>query len=343
MDNKNKALVLFSGGLDSMLSAKLLAEQGLTADLLSFRSDFYDSARARQSAVQIGYRLIEHDISGQMRELVKNPPNGYGKNLNPCIDCHGLMLSVAADIFKTGGYGILATGEVLDQRPFSQSLAALKKISDIAGIEVLRPLSAKLLPETSYEASGPVKRHKLFDISGRGRKRQMELAGRLGIKSFSSPAGGCLLTDNAFSERMLRLMDYWPDFRSNDIEIMKRGRNFWAKLKPGQAGNENALITVGRNKEESEILEQLAQKGDFMLQLKDETGPTSIMRVISPKNAPAAKEIELLIPEDLKAASLKLEEKKELSSRLDAAALLTGYYSPKARGKLEKVMIKIKI
>jgi len=340
MSTITKALLLFSGGLDSILSAELLASQDIETDLLCFKSDFFDCVKARESAKALSKPLIEMDISAPLRELMKNPPNGYGKNLNPCIDCHGLIFGQAAALFKSGGYDILATGEVLDQRPFSQNPAALKKVAQLAGLEILRPLSAKLLPETSYETSGLVKRHRLLDISGKGRKRQIELAAEYGISSFPSPAGGCLLTDEAFSEKMIKLMDYWPDFTSGDIEILKRGRNFWAKIDLGQAKNENALIIVARDKEESELLEELAQKGDFVLQLKEETGPTVLVRLINPKIDNFTNEFEISIPDDLTPILQNLQENGSIENQLFSAALLTGYYAPKTRGKKVKINIR---
>ncbi|MCU0679651.1 MAG: hypothetical protein MUC28_04380 [Planctomycetes bacterium] len=333
--NKTKALVLFSGGLDSLLAAVILQKQGIEADAVCFTSSFFSSAAAQKAAKAAGFKLTEHDISRDILQIVKNPPSGYGKHLNPCIDCHALMIKRAGKIKKQGHYDVIATGEVLGQRPFSQTKEALIRIEKIAGAEILRPLSAKLLPPTAAEEQGLVKRHKLYDISGRSRERQLALAEEYGLKAYSTPAGGCLLTDPEFSGRLLKMLDFWPECGADDIGILKHGRYFWLKRK-NLTPLKPALLMIGRRETDNLALSKLAKKGDYMLELKEIAGPTSLLRGIG-KNVPVKSAI---IPLKLKLSALRLGENKAENEIMDLASLLTGYYAPKARGR--EVALEIK-
>ena len=329
-DNKTKALVLFSGGLDSMLAIKLLQNQGVKVTALTFESGFFSAEKARESVplLDVEHRVI--DISDEELALVKNPPSGYGKNLNPCIDCHSLMIKKAGEIAQAEGYAIIATGEVLGQRPFSQNKSAMARVRKSSGVDVLRPLSAKLLGETEAEKNGLVTRGKLEAIRGRTRERQMELAAKFGIENYPSPAGGCLLTDPEFSDRLGKMLGFWPECMAADAALLKFGRVFWFKLPEGR----NALLVVGRNDPDNQKLEKLAKPGDYMLELKEITGPTAILRFKSVDlklNLDSLKSIK--IPDNLKMSSLKLGEEKDFNDIIMLAALLTGYYSTKARGK----------
>ncbi|MDO8260107.1 MAG: tRNA 4-thiouridine(8) synthase ThiI, partial [Candidatus Magasanikbacteria bacterium] len=249
MPTKNtKAIVLLSGGLDSMLAVKVLQVQGIEVVGLCYKSNFYDCARAREAAELLRIELKEVDISSEMLDLVKHPPSGYGKNLNPCIDCHAFMIRRAGEIARAEGFDFVATGEVLGQRPFSQNKESLKRVAALSGVPVLRPLSAKLIDETEIEKNGLVNRHRLLDISGRGRERQIELAEKYEITEYPSPAGGCLLTDPGFSERGIKLLDHWPDCDTNDIEILKHGRVFWFSL----PRKKKVLLMIGRHQGDNE-------------------------------------------------------------------------------------------
>jgi tRNA-uridine 2-sulfurtransferase len=322
---KIKAIVLLSGGLDSMLAAAILKNQEVEVIGLGFESPFYSADRAKKAAEDLGIELVIKDISREMIDLVKNPPSGYGKRMNPCVDCHALMAKLAGKEVEKREADFVATGEVLDQRPFSQTGKSLKKVSKLAGIEILRPLSAKLLPETEIERSGMVKRHLLFDISGRARSRQEELAGKFGFKDFPSPAGGCLLTDPAYSERLIKLLDNRPEMSVNDALILKSGRVFWFNGVKG----DKVLLVIGRHEEDNACLEKLAKKGDYVLKLKEVNGPTSVIRGLEDIKL---KEIEVFIPESLKLSEINFGEDKANDDILEISALLTGYYAVKARG-----------
>ncbi len=344
---KIKAVVLFSGGLDSMLAARVLMAQEIEVVGVCFRSSFYGCAKARAAVRQLGIELKEINITAEMLALVKNPPSGYGKHLNPCLDCHALMIRQAAE-WARKKFGqenfFIATGEVLGQRPFSQNRDALRRVEKLAEVEVLRPLSAKLLDETTMEKQGLVNRGRLLAIRGRGREAQMALARRLGIKDYPSPAGGCLLTDPEFSDRLGRMLDFWPECGSNDVELLKYGRVFWLKLKQDKnnSSEEKVLAVIGRHREDNENLERLAQEGDFMVQLKEIAGPTSLIRVKKDghKIDNIRKIIELVVPTELKKSELGLEQTKTEKEIIKIISLLTAWYAFKARG--EKVEIEVR-
>ncbi len=334
---KNKALVLLSGGLDSMLAIKILEAQGALVEGLCFESNFYNCDKAREASEILNIKLHTIDISKEMLELVKNPPHGYGKNMNPCIDCHGRMFKRAGEFARENNFNFIASGEVLGQRPFSQNKGSLGEVRKISGFEVLRPLSAKLLDETEIEKKGLIKRHKLLDIKGRARDRQMSLAKKYKINKYPSPAGGCLLTDPDFSERLMKMLDYWSECNINDVELLKNGRIFWLKTT-----KEKILLVVGRHEEDNNNLEKLAKKNDVVIKLVDNVpGPVTILRIRNHGSEIRNKDIELDIPKELKKSELKMGEVKNIDEILDIASLLTGWYATKTRGI--KVSIKLKI
>ncbi len=262
-----KVLVLFSGGLDSILAAQLLKEQKLEVEALCFKSCFFDEKNAKLAAKNIGIPLKVIDFSKKHLEIVKSPKYGYGKNMNPCIDCHILMLKEAKKIMKS----FIATGEVLGERPMSQNKNSLKKIekeSSLTGY-LLRPLSAKLLDPTIPEKNGVVKREKLLDISGRSRKRQIALAKKFNLKKYPSPSGGCLLTDPEFSKKLKELSSVFSKYRENDIELLKVGRHFWKG---------KSKIVIGRNKEENKRIKKIAREGDTLVEIKNYSGPLTLIR-----------------------------------------------------------------
>jgi len=298
-----KALLLFSGGLDSILSAKILENQGLSVTALAFTSFFFDSVQAERSARENGIKIRVEDISKKHFGIVKGPSFGRGSGMNPCIDCHLLMLKEAKKIVESEGYDFLATGEVLGQRPMSQNAAALELIEKKAGLEgkILRPLSAKVLPESQQEKTGLVDRKKLFGFSGRGRRKQIELAGKLGVKNFPTPAGGCVLTEKEYSQKLKDLLEKTRTVKKSDIDLLRIGRHFWiypvrkADLLKSQnitSEDENSIkstssnfyngegtkVILGRNHEENIELEKLCQKGDALIELKGVPGPLALIR-----------------------------------------------------------------
>ena len=267
---KRKALLLFSGGLDSILAAKILKDQGIEVVGLTFRSYFFDERQAKKYAKQLGISLKIVDISEEHFEIVKNPKYGYGKSINPCIDCRVLMLKKAKEIMEKEGFDFVATGEVLGERPMSQNRKALKIVEKESGLEgyLLRPLSAKLLEPTLPEKLRLVDRSKLLAIKGRSRKKQIELAKKFGLK-YPQPSGGCILTDLNFGKKLKEVLEKRKNLDGNDIRLLRVGRHFWYKC---------FKIVVGRNKEENEILKKLARDGDVLVELKNLKGPTTLVR-----------------------------------------------------------------
>lgn len=340
LSRKIKALVLLSGGLDSMLAAKILMEQGIEVTGLSFASHFFNTVKARGAAEQLGIKLIEADFRDEHLTIVKSPEHGYGSNMNPCVDCHGLMLKKAKEIMGKENYDFVATGEVLGQRPMSQNKEALKQVAKIASLagRLLRPLSAQLLDLTELEKEGKINRKKLLAISGRSRKKQQELA-KIYSLNYPSPAGGCLLTDPGFSERLAKMFEFWSDCSGADIELLKYGRIFWLILSK-QSFSKKVLCVIGRNQDENEALLNLAARGDIIMELKDEVGPTTLIRFKNYDLSLKNKELKIVVPELLESDKLNSRDEKDGAEILKTAALLTGFYAKKARGKRVKMKIR---
>nr|HPM42120.1 tRNA 4-thiouridine(8) synthase ThiI [bacterium] len=237
----------------------------------TFTSPFFGAENARKGADQLGIKLVVLDITGPHLELVKKPPHGYGKQMNPCIDCHALMVKVAGELLEKEGYDLIATGEVLGERPMSQNMQSLSTVAKDSGYAdfLLRPLSAKLLPPTRPEREGKVDRDRLFAIEGRSRKPQIALAAKYGIKSYLQPAGGCLLTDPNFSARLRELLDKNPAATEADVRLLRLGRHF--RLPSG------AKAIVGRDEKDNEKIERAAGEGDCLVLPTEAAGPTVLL------------------------------------------------------------------
>lgn len=196
-----KAIALLSGGLDSILAVMLVRKQLIDVTGLAFTTPFFNAGKAKVAARQIGLPLIIEDITDEHLQMLKSPRYGYGKNMNPCIDCHTLMMKIAGRKMEEAGADFLITGEVLGQRPMSQTKQSLYVVAKNSGYAdfILRPLSAQLLEPIKAEREGKIDRTRLLGISGRGRKEQIRMAQDFGIRDYPPPAGGCLLTDPIFS------------------------------------------------------------------------------------------------------------------------------------------------
>lgn len=273
-----KAIVLLSGGLDSILAAKLMLEQGVELLAMNFHIEFAACggesiaiSPAKKAAEMLKVRLETMDITEEYLEMFKKPKHGYGANVNPCIDCKIFMLKKARERMKEVGASFLVTGEVLGERPMSQRKDALNIIERDSGTRgiLLRPLSAKLLEETTPEKEGLVDRARLMDIQGRSRKPQMELAKEFGIKEYPNPAGGCLLTDPGFAARVKDLIAH-NGLSLENLQILKYGRHFRIA--------DDAKLVIGRDKRENDALESLLNGRDICFRLRDHRGPFSILR-----------------------------------------------------------------
>lgn len=253
-----RALAMISGGLDSILAAKLIKEQGIEVIGICFRSYFFNETNARRMTKQIDIPLEVVDFSKEHFEMVKNPSHGWGKNMNPCIDCHAMMMKYSGDLLEKFNADFIITGEVLNQRPMSQNKSALNVVKKQSGFgdKILRPLCAQNLEPTLMEINGLVDREKLLNISGRSRKIQMELAEKWGIKDYPSPAGGCKLTEPNYAVRLKELVERKGNIKERDIELLSIGRHFIT--------DNGVKVIVTRTAQEGEQIKPLLCKEDIM-------------------------------------------------------------------------------
>lgn len=271
-----KAVALLSGGLDSVLAARVVMDQGFDVTGLYCTSAFSKSygneecTPAARVAKSIGIELRVIDMGQEYIDLVRNPAHGYGKNVNPCIDCKIFMLTKAKAVREELGAPFIITGEVLGQRPMSQRRDTLNVIERDSGLKglILRPLSARLLPPTQAEQDGTLDRAKLLDISGRSRAVQIRLAEQYGITGFSAPAGGCLLTDEHFAEKLRDLFAHEKKITPTDIRLITIGRHF--RLPSG------AKIVLGRSSGENKVLFSLSKPGYHLFTPDGFGGPVAI-------------------------------------------------------------------
>jgi tRNA-uridine 2-sulfurtransferase len=268
-----QALALFSGGLDSILAAKTVAAQGLSVLGLHFISPFFGKPRMIEHWREVyGLDILPVDVAeAYVSMLVEGPAHGLGKVLNPCVDCKIFMLRRAKAMLAEYGASFLVSGEVVGQRPMSQRLDALNIISREAGVRdlLLRPLSARKLPPTAAETSGLVDRERLHKFSGRGRKDQLALAQAFGVTEIPTPAGGCLLTEQASARRFFPLLTRLPVPTAGDFEVACIGRQYWAGP---------LWLAIGRNESDNKRLAALAREDDFVLTARDYPGPVALAR-----------------------------------------------------------------
>jgi tRNA-uridine 2-sulfurtransferase len=273
-----KAIALLSGGLDSSLAVKMMLDQGIEIVAVNFMSAFCNctpkKAGCRHQASKIAeeFGIPIQVISKGMDyiKMVRNAPHGYGKGMNPCIDCRIYMLKKVKELMSPEGASFIVTGEVLGQRPMSQHRQAIRMIEKESGLEglILRPLSAQYFTSTVPEQEGLVDRQRLLAISGRSRKPQIELAETLGVRDYPCPAGGCLLTDKVIAARLRDLFTHNDDFDMADIHLLKVGRHF--RFDPG------LKVVIGRNKTENEQIGYFARCGQAVFSPSDFRGPTAL-------------------------------------------------------------------
>ncbi|MGB9960027.1 MAG: hypothetical protein ACPLKQ_05865 [Candidatus Bathyarchaeales archaeon] len=279
---KVKALALFSGGLDSILAVKLILEQGVDVEAINFATPFgackKNENSAAEAAKKLGVPIKTFFLGRDYLRIVRKPKYGYGKNMNPCIDCKILMLKKAKKYAESVGAQFIFTGDVLDERPMSQHFKALMLIEEEAGLKgkVLRPLSARLLPETEAEKKGLVDRDRLLDIQGRSRKRQLALAKELGITEYEWPSGGCLLTYKEFSNKLRDLLTHKKRVSMKDLALLRVGRHF--RLGANK-------IIVGRNEHENQLLLKLKAENDFYFEAQGCGSPITLLQGPKTKEA----------------------------------------------------------
>lgn len=311
---RGHAVALYSGGLDSSLAILLMQRQNIEVTALTFLTHFGCDISDRSScgsdpyptAEKFGFTAKLMHLGDKFVNIVCNPKYGHGKNMNPCIDCRILMLREAKLFMELINADFIITGEVLGQRPMSQrrdSMNVVKRDSDLGGL-LVRPLSGKLFPETIPEKNGLIDRNLLEDISGRSRKRQMEMAKQFGLDDYPNPAGGCLLTDPSYSNRLKDLLKYCKEPDLNDINLLKVGRHF--RL------NEHTKVIVGRNEAENEKIQQYAKPEYLKLEALDTGSPLTLYIDSNGKN-----DIELAAAITARYSKLKNEPEVEVECSND--------------------------
>jgi tRNA U34 2-thiouridine synthase MnmA/TrmU len=287
-----KAVALLSGGLDSTLAVKLMIEQGIEVHALNFTSSFCTCnsggkagkggeggkgpdgggcrSESRRVAEEFGIPIKVMVKGPEYMDIVRNPAHGYGKGINPCVDCRIYMFKLAKQYMAEIGASFIITGEVLGQRPMSQrkdSMRIIEKESGLVGY-ILRPLCAKHLPPTIPEEKGLVDRDRLLSMVGRSRRAQMDLAEELDVGDYPCPSGGCLLTDKIFSKKVRDLLDHKKDVTSKDLAVLKAGRHFRFN---------GCKVIVARNEAENTKLKNLLQADDTFIEPVDFPGPVAVV------------------------------------------------------------------
>lgn len=275
---KKKAIALFSGGLDSILAVKLMQEQDVEIIAFNFRN-FLSAEKARndesvvaEGAKALGIPLVIVEADKSYLDMLQNPEYGYGKNYNPCIDCKIHIFSKAKEIMEKEGASFVFTGDVLGERPMSQTQKPMGIIEKKSGLEglIVRPLCGKVLPPTIPEKEGIINRELMKDITGRSRKPQYELVEKYKVEKFPSPAGGCLLTEKSFSVRIEELLTTNPDASVTDVRMLRYGRHF--RLDTGDK------VIIGRHQFDNEKLTELADENYLTLHADDIPGPYVIIK-----------------------------------------------------------------
>ena len=277
-----KAIGLLSGGLDSILATEMILKQGIEVTAFNVRSPFClckkDGCAAVDAAKQLNVPLKVVAAGNDYLRMLRKPKHGYGRNMNPCIDCRIFLMKKAKKYAKEIGADFIFTGEVLDERPMSQHYPAMMLIEKEGGVKgrILRPLSARLLPETAVEKKGLVDRSKLMNIQGRSRKPQFKLADEYGIKDYPCPAGGCLLTYEEYAKKIRDLFFYKKRVSMADIALLRMGRHF-------RLGKNK--IVVGRDEAENKLLVARKTRSEYYFELPDIVGPNTILQGPKTKRA----------------------------------------------------------
>lgn len=269
-EKKNRVLAMFSGGLDSIIVVKYMEKLGYEVIPVFFSTPFFMPAKAQKTAEINKIALEVIDISDKHLEMLKAPVYGFGKHLNPCIDCHGLMFSILQTYLEQYDADFMVSGEVLNQRPMSQrrdALNAVRKLSG-AGDLIIRPLCQKLLPDTLPIREGWVKKEDMLDINGRSRARQMALAEELGVVEYPNSGGGCLLTDKGYTKRLQDLVTY-ENLEHQYIQFLEFGRHF--RL------NSETKVIITRTKGESDTITPMLTE-ELVIKCKNIPGPLGVIQ-----------------------------------------------------------------
>lgn len=301
-----QALALFSGGLDSILATKVIQQQGISVLGIHFVSPFFGEPQSVEHWQKIyGIPIVAYDIGKEYVEMLRaRPEHGFGKVLNPCIDCKILMFIKAKQLMATYGATFIISGTVVGQRPMSQRRDAINIVDRDADVRsiVLSPLSALRLKPTPMEENGVVDRSKLLGLWGRGRKAQLQMAKDLGITEIPTPAGGCRLADKEAAARYFPLFQHHTDPQAEDFALSNIGRQYWKK---------RSWLSIGRDQHDNKLLETLHKDSDYCFRLANFPGPIGLGR--------------------------PLPDAPWTETRIEEAASLVASFSPKAKKSLRAV------
>jgi tRNA-specific 2-thiouridylase len=329
-----RALGLLSGGLDSALAARLLIDQGVAVTALHLEAPTACRSDVRDVARDLGVPLIVRPKGEAFLQLLRAPRFGYGRNMNPCVDCRAFMFRAAQPVMAGTGARFLFTGEVMGQRPMSQTRDRFELIDREAGLagRVLRPLSALALSETEAEREGWVDRSRLLGIIGRNRQTQLELAAKFGLRSYQSPGGGCLLTDRRFSVKLRDLFAHDPagTVTLDDVALLRLGRHFRLA--------DQTRVVLGRDADENAALRALDGERRHVVEPDDFGGPTAL--VCGPLGEAALAEAARLIARYSRAvpAAGRLRWREGASSRtLPLSDMLS---TPRESGVTEETLLE---
>lgn len=276
-----KTLGLLSGGLDSSIAVKLMVKLGYCVTVMNFMSPFCTCTKksdgcksaAHQIAKECGVEIKTVFMGEEYLEMLRAPKHGYGKGMNPCVDCRIMMFRQAGLVMKEIGARFIFTGEVLSQRPMSQMKNRMRQIEKESGLKdlIVRPLSAALLEPTAPEKEGLIDRGEMLAISGRSRKKQFEVGRELGLdESKFCTGGGCLLADVHFAGKMRDLIGHADHISVKEARLLRIGRHFRI--------TDDCKVIVGRNHQENEKLFRMASEGDMVVRVKDHVGPCVVVK-----------------------------------------------------------------
>lgn len=269
MKRKHKAIALFSGGLDSLLAVLHMQKLGYEVFPIFFSSPFYPPGKALYGAKKAGLKVKIVDVTEEIIAVVNNPKYGFGKHMNPCIDCHGMMFRRASEFMKEVGADFVISGEVLGQRPMSQRKEAMNSVAKLSGIRelLIRPLCQKLIQDTLPITEGWVDKSEMLAIQGRSRKPQLQMIKEFGIEDFESPGGGCLLTDKGTSAKIRDLIEH-EQFHRENLKFLKTGRR--VRLA------DNALLIVGRTKHDNDYITKNLEE-ELVIRASEFPGPLGVL------------------------------------------------------------------
>lgn len=302
-----KALLLFSDGLDSLLAGKIIQEQGIEVIPVTYITPFFNWKYFENPDLfhthckSLGFeKSILVDLTKEYLNILHKPKYGFGRLANPCIACKILMFTKTKELLEELNADFIVSGEVIGQRPKSQNRWAMNVIRKESKVNdlLVRPLSARILPPTLPERLGWIDRKKLFGLHGRSRKLQFHLAGKYGIKEFSTPAGGCLLTDPQIGSRMLKILKENKPLNELTAQLSVFGRHIIEK---------NYWIVLGRNDKENRKIFKIAHN---KLPLYTLTEPAPVAAVLD--GNPEENTIKDLLIKFSKKAQAKINAKENV-------------------------------